>query len=184
VSDGAAADTAGASAVGASAALPSLADAALLLSAAMLDAPPAVSAAAAALHTALPPYAPPMGCAAAALQAQDRAAAYSLLPPYLRDCAVSVLPPAQLPLAAPAAPAAASMPAPMQPPLPPPPPPMKECCVCLEDVAADDMWLVSPCGHRCVCEACGEALMAMPRSSRKCPKCRAGVERVMRVFEE
>jgi hypothetical protein len=28
------------------------------------------------------------------------------------------------------------------------------------------------------------ALMAMPRSSRKCPKCRAGVKRVMRVFEE
>jgi hypothetical protein len=125
-----------------------------------------------------------MGCAATALQAQDRAAAYSLLPPYLRDCTASVLPPAQLPLAAPAALAAAPMPAPLLPPPPPPPPLMKECCVCLEDVAADDMRLVSPCGHRCVCEACGVALMAMPRSSRKCPKCRAGVKRVMRVFEE
>jgi hypothetical protein len=75
------------------------------------------------------------------------------------------------------------MPAPVLPP-PLPLPPMKECCVCLEDVAADDMWLVSPCGHRCVCEVCAAALMAMPRSSRKCPKCRAGVKRVMRVFEE
>jgi hypothetical protein len=58
---------------------------------------------------------------------------------------------------------------------------MKACCVCLTDIAAEEMWLLLPCGHRCVCEGCAAALLS---TTRKCPKCRVRLERTMRVFEE
>jgi hypothetical protein len=115
-----------------------------------------------------------MGCAAAVMLAPDRAAAYSLLPPYLRDCAASEPPPA--PLAAPAAPAAAAKPLPL-------PLVMKECCICFLDVQLEELRLLAPCGHRCVCEACGDALVAMPPATRVCPVCDKAVACAVRVFD-
>jgi hypothetical protein len=134
------------------------------------------------------PYRPPMGCAplapqpcaVAALQPQQpqqpppptdaaRLAALSLLPAYLGGLAQ--------PLPAPAAAAA-----------PPPEAPLsralKECCVCLYDVAVEELWLLLPCGHRCVCEPCAAQLMQPPPEARKCPKCRTQLSSTMRVFED
>jgi ankyrin repeat protein len=78
---------------------------------------------------------------------------------------------------APAAPAAA---------VPPPlaPPAQKECCVCMEEMDADALLLLFPCGHRCICAACVATLQAAPPAARRCPKCRVPVQGVSRVFEE
>ena len=54
----------------------------------------------------------------------------------------------------------------------------KECCICLETVAARTLLVLVPCGHRCVCAGCGDRLVGKP-----CPICRENVERVMRVYE-
>jgi hypothetical protein len=68
----------------------------------------------------------------------------------------------------------------------PPPPPLlpalRECCVCMADVAAADLLLLWPCAHRCVCEACANMLLATPQP--RCPKCREDVSRASRVFED
>jgi len=50
------------------------------------------------------------------------------------------------------------------------------CVVCLDRVASHSF---VPCGHRCVCEACGEQLM---QASSLCPTCREKAVMVMRVF--
>jgi hypothetical protein len=84
------------------------------------------------------------------------------------------------------APLPAPLPAPVPSPAPPPPPApaMKECCVCLEDVLADELRLISPCGHRCICAECGAALLArLPAARRVCPICSAPVGVVVRVFD-
>jgi hypothetical protein len=92
---------------------------------------------------------------------------------------------AQPPLAAMAEQAVAPLPAPVPPPaaLPPPPPVMKECCVCLDDILADELRLISPCGHRCICAECGAALLARPPARRLCPICSAPVGVVVRVYD-
>jgi hypothetical protein len=47
-----------------------------------------------------------------------------------------------------------------------------------------DLWLLAPCGHRCVCGACAAMLRATPAAARKCPICGTLVESsVGRVFE-
>jgi len=50
------------------------------------------------------------------------------------------------------------------------------CVVCLDRVASHSF---VPCGHRCVCEACGHQLM---EASSLCPTCREKAVMVMRVF--
>jgi hypothetical protein len=90
-------------------------------------------------------------------------------------------PPLALALAPPlfeAAPPAAALPAP---PVPPPAPALKECCVCLADVPLSELLALLPCMHRCVCQACADALLA---AARPCPKCREPVWRASRVFED
>ena len=49
-----------------------------------------------------------------------------------------------------------------------------ECVICLDEDAPRCAFI--PCGHRCVCEACG-------REQTVCPICREPVERVLEVFE-
>ena len=160
--------------------------------AAAAAAPPAAAiaaaapAAAASSLPACPPPPPPAIIAApiplpayltAALSAREAPAPVAeLLPP--------------LPMAAPPPPP----PPPLQPhapvSLPPPPPPAapgsaaRECCVCLDDVALGCMHVLFPCGHRCMCQACAEALMAADAAARRCPKCRAAVLGSARVFDE
>jgi hypothetical protein len=87
----------------------------------------------------------------------------ALLPAYLRD--VSLQP--------------ALPPAPPPPPPPPPPPVMKECCICFDEKLRDELHLLSPCGHRCVCAACAALLLARPAASRACP---TGRWRARRAF--
>jgi hypothetical protein len=51
-------------------------------------------------------------------------------------------------------------------PPPPPPPVMKECCICFLDVQLEELLLLYPCAHRCVCEGCADALMLRPAARR------------------
>jgi hypothetical protein len=90
-----------------------------------------------------------------------------LLPPYLRAIV-------------------ATEPAPEPEPEPEPEPVVtwKECCVCLEDVEMEHLMLVMPCGHRCACTVCADALLAKPPASRLCPKCRAFIIGVTLVYDE
>ena len=51
-----------------------------------------------------------------------------------------------------------------------------ECIVCLD---AENTHSFIPCGHKCVCEACANTVMA---TRGECPKCRAEVDNVMRIY--
>jgi len=51
-----------------------------------------------------------------------------------------------------------------------------ECVVCL---SAAPTHAFVPCGHRCVCNACGNAIS---QGSQSCPICRAHVSSTLRVF--
>ena len=74
------------------------------------------------------------------------------------------------------------MPPPPLPPPPPPPPLMKECCVCLLDMPAVEQMALTPCGHRCMCEACWrEQLLPREAAARLCPICDARVEWAVRM---
>jgi hypothetical protein len=66
----------------------------------------------------------------------------------------------------------------------PPPPELLECCVCFEDVTLEELLLLYPCGHRCVCQECADALVAIQPVTRCCPKCRKGVIGATRVFND
>ena len=62
---------------------------------------------------------------------------------------------------------------------------MKECCVCFLDIQLDELLLLMPCGHRCVCQACADALLALPPPAlRLCPKCRKAVIGAVHVYDE
>ena len=155
----------------------------------------AVAPPAAALPAATPWPSPPLAAAAASpLSAPPvpvppppaPAATPPPLPAYLTAARVA----AAAPRAPPAPPPAAALQplrAAAAPALPLPAAPAgatKECCVCLEDVAAADLHLLFPCSHRCVCEACAAAVMAADPAARRCPKCRAAVVGAARVYEE
>jgi hypothetical protein len=116
----------------------------------------------------LPPAQPPALSHAAA--SDEAAAAVEALLPGLVGLALGAL--QHLPQAAPAAPALL------------PPPATRECCICFLDVVQDDLRLLSPCGHRCVCVECAAVLMARPPAARLCPKCREPVVFATRVFDE
>ena len=91
------------------------------------------------------------------------------------------------PYAPPPAPPLAPPPAPppaVQLPLPPPAPDVRECCVCLGDTLRGDLLLLIPCAHRCVCQACADALLAAAPERRRCPKCRGLITLALRVFED
>jgi hypothetical protein len=45
------------------------------------------------------------------------------------------------------------------------------------------MHVLAPCGHRCVCADCGQALLARPAPQRLCPLCSEAVLCAMRVFD-
>jgi hypothetical protein len=85
--------------------------------------------------------------------------------------------PVPLPPAAPAAPPAAA-------PAAPPAPVLRDCCVCLDDVAAEALVALTPCGHRCVCGPCAELLLHREPAARRCPKCRAALTGMLRVYDE
>ena len=60
------------------------------------------------------------------------------------------------------------------------------CVVCLE---AERTHLVSPCGHRCLCEECSVDFKPLDdgwqRAGRapECPLCRESIERVVKVWD-
>ncbi len=60
----------------------------------------------------------------------------------------------------------------------------KECCICFLDVQQlEELRLLSPCGHRCVCEDCGDALVEAAPAARKCPICTKPVVFATRVYD-
>jgi hypothetical protein len=138
---------------------------------------------------------PDDGDAPAAPAAPPDPAADALLPPCLRGLSLHApLPPAQMPpLPPPVLPPLPMFAAVLQPPLPatapsappppPPPPVMKECCVCFLDVLSGDLLALTPCGHRCVCEACSDVLLARPPASRLCPVCTKAVGGAIRIYD-
>jgi hypothetical protein len=54
----------------------------------------------------------------------------------------------------------------------------------MDDVPADALLIIFPCGHRCICAACNATLQAQLPAARVCPKCRVPVLGVSRVFED
>ncbi len=64
------------------------------------------------------------------------------------------------------------------------PPRAVECCVCLEARPLQELRLLAPCGHRCVCAPCAAGLLAAPHAQRKCPKCRVAIVYVTRVYDD
>jgi hypothetical protein len=110
------------------------------------------------------------------------AAGAALLPPYMSALALALgaQPQAPAPLAAAAC---ASSRADASTSTSPPPPELLECCVCLDDVTVEELLLLYPCGHRCVCQACADALVAIaPPAERLCPSCRMDVHGATRVY--
>jgi hypothetical protein len=128
------------------------------------------------------------------------AAADALMPPQLADLAIGAAQPAPAPVVPPPPPVPPPQPQPPLPPPPPPPqlplplplpapipplpPPMRECCVCFLDILLDDMRLLAPCGHRCVCGDCAGLLLARPPALRNCPKCCEPIASFTRVFDD
>jgi len=53
-----------------------------------------------------------------------------------------------------------------------------QCVICQDSVKTHAF---VPCGHRCVCESCGQRIIGA-RSMRVCPLCRQGVTCTMRIF--
>jgi hypothetical protein len=64
-----------------------------------------------------------------------------------------------------------------------PPRTTKTCCACSADVLIDDLLLLLPCAHRCLCAGCAAHLLETPAGSRHCPKCRAPVSGTSRVYD-
>ena len=60
---------------------------------------------------------------------------------------------------------------------PPPPAPEDDLCVICFDGAKTRVFV--PCGHLCVCAACGENVMA---STKRCPICVTECTLVMPIF--
>jgi hypothetical protein len=48
----------------------------------------------------------------------------------------------------------------------------------------DDMRLLAPCGHRCVCSDCAGLLLARPLALRNCPKCCEPIRCSTRVYDD
>ena len=55
----------------------------------------------------------------------------------------------------------------------------QRCVVCWD---APSSYAIVPCGHVCCCGACLHALQGGVPEQRLCPKCRGGIESVLRVF--
>ena len=127
------------------------------------------------------PYLPPTDTLPVASCAAETPAAGALppLPPLLAALMLK----AGAPAAAQAAPPTMLF-APAAPPSPPPPLPsraIKECVICWADVPIDELLLLWPCAHRCLCSACADDLLAC--SAPRCPKCRVAVAGASRVYE-
>mmetsp|Transcript_51584 Transcript_51584/g.85471 ORF Transcript_51584/g.85471 Transcript_51584/m.85471 type:complete len:210 (+) Transcript_51584:71-700(+) len=53
----------------------------------------------------------------------------------------------------------------------------KECLICFN---AEKTHAMVPCGHKCVCEGCAQAIQS---SSNQCPVCRGNIQSVLKVFD-
>jgi hypothetical protein len=64
--------------------------------------------------------------------------------------------------------------------------PLARCRACFAELALEQLRMLWPCGHRCVCAACAAALLALPAdtAARTCPRCSAPVSGAARVFDD
>jgi hypothetical protein len=114
-----------------------------------------------------------------------------LLPPYLAHLALGGAAPLQHGPAAAAPLPPPPLPSPLLPsslPPPaaaeePPPPVLRECCICMLDIVLEELFLLWPCAHRCVCGGCVAALRARLPHQQLCPKCRVPVQGASLVYD-
>lgn len=55
----------------------------------------------------------------------------------------------------------------------------KECCVCYAPLRS---LAFIPCGHRCVCEECGDMIVSKANGAIKCPLCKTPASRLMKIY--
>ena len=60
---------------------------------------------------------------------------------------------------------------------------MKECCICYNNIAVNELLAFVPCGHRCVCSECVKKIVSGNITKRKCPLCRKRVKEAMVVYD-
>ena len=60
---------------------------------------------------------------------------------------------------------------------------VKECCICYNNIAVNELLAFVPCGHRCVCSGCVKKIVSGNITKRKCPLCRKKVKEVMVVYD-
>ena len=60
---------------------------------------------------------------------------------------------------------------------------MKECCICYNNIAVNELLAFVPCGHRCVCSECVKKIVSGNITKRKCPMCRKRVKEAMIVYD-
>ena len=52
------------------------------------------------------------------------------------------------------------------------------CCICHEGKSRHELFVLVPCGHRCVCSGCAPLMANQP-----CPVCRLATTMAIRVFD-
>ena len=60
---------------------------------------------------------------------------------------------------------------------------VKECCICYNNIAVNELLAFVPCGHRCVCSGCVKKIVSGNITKRKCPLCRKRVKEAMVVYD-
>ena len=60
---------------------------------------------------------------------------------------------------------------------------VKECCICYNNIAVNELLAFVPCGHRCVCSECVKKIVSGNITKRKCQLCRKRVKEAMVVYD-
>ena len=60
---------------------------------------------------------------------------------------------------------------------------VKECCICYNNIAVNELLAFVPCGHRCVCSECVKKIVSGNITKRKCPLCREKVKQAIVVYD-
>ena len=60
---------------------------------------------------------------------------------------------------------------------------VKECCICYNNIAVNELLAFVACGHRCVCSECVKKIVSGNITKRKCPLCRKRVKEAMVVYD-
>ena len=56
------------------------------------------------------------------------------------------------------------------------------CAICQMTHTNDDMHVIIPCGHVCLCDACIQKTVTMQQLPKRCPMCRGDIEKTCKLF--